>query len=186
MLGVLLLSQAFAQACTSLSEDIVMRMKPILNAILVAGISATASMATVAAEPTAAAGDKPLSTILQSVEKQGTVVSVERERRRWEMLVCQRRGNCHELYLDPATGRELRRQRETTFDRPPPADAKPLSVIVASLEQRNLGNIAEIDFDDRLWEIDVLPEKGRRIELYVDPMTGAIVRCRGGADCPAV
>ena len=161
-----------------------MRMKTILNAILVAWIPATASMATIAAEPTAAAGDKPLSAVLQSVEKLGTVSSVERERNRWEVLVCQRRGNCHELYLDPATGRELRRQRETTFDRLPPANAKLLSAVVASLEQRNLGNITEIDFDDRLWEIDVLPDEGRRLELYVDPVSGAVVRCKGGAGCP--
>lgn len=162
-----------------------MRMKTILNVILIASLSAGASVTALAAEPAAAAGDMPLSAILQSAEKSGSVVSVERERNRWELRVCARRGSCDELYLDPVTGRELRRQREATFERLPPADAKPLSAIVTALEQQKLGNITEIDFDDSLWEVEVLPGEGRRIELYVDPMTGAVVRCRGGAGCPA-
>ena len=160
-----------------------MRKKTILNVILGTSLSLGTSLAAMAVTPV---GDKPLSAILESVEKQGTVASVERERNRWEVLVCQRRGSCNELYLDLVTGKELRRQRENSFDRLPPADAKPLSAIVASLEQRNLGNIVEIDFDDRVWEIDVLPEEGRRLELYVDPMIGAITRCRGGTGCPAI
>ena len=160
-----------------------MHKKTILNVILGASLSLGASVVAMAVTPVS---DKPLSAILQSVEKQGTVSSVERERNRWEVLVCQRRGTCQELYLDPVTGKELRRQRETTFDRLPPADAKPLSAIVTSLEQRNLGNIVEIDFDDRRWEIDVQPEEGRQLELYVDPVSGAITRCRGGAGCPAI
>ena len=157
-----------------------------ISVILAVSFSLGASITATASSPAATAGEKPLSAILQSVEKQGTAVSVERERRRWEVLVCQLRGNCHELYLDPVTGAELRREREGSFDRLPPADAKPLSTIVASLEQQNLGNIVEIDFDDRQWEIDVLPEEGRRIELYVDPVSGAITRCRGGTGCPAI
>lgn len=160
-----------------------MHKKTILNVILGASFLLGASIVAMAVTPV---GDKPLSAILQAVEKQGTVSSVERERNRWEVLVCQRRGSCNELYLDLTTGKELRRQREASFDRLPPADAKPLSAIVAALEQRNLGNIVEIDFDDRVWEIDVLPEEGRRLELYVDPMSGAITRCRGGAGCPAI
>lgn len=160
-----------------------MKMKSILNVILTASLSLGASLSAAAVTP---ASEQSLSTILQSVEKQGIVSSVERERNRWEVLVCQRRGSCHELYLDPVTGKELRRQREASFDRLPPPDAKPLSAIVAALEQRNLGNIVEIDFDDRVWEIDVLPEEGRRLELYVDPVSGAITRCRGGAGCPAI
>lgn len=159
-----------------------MHKKTILNVILGASLLLGASIVAMAVTPV---GDKPLSAILQAVEKQGTVSSVERERNRWEVLVCARRGSCSELYLDPVTGKELRRQREASFDRLPPADAKPLSAIVAALEQRNLGNIVEIDFDDRVWEIDVLPEEGRRLELYVDPVSGAITRCRGGAGCPA-
>ena len=162
-----------------------MRMKTILNVILVAAISVGASIAAVAAVPAPAAGDKPLSAILESVEKRGRVVSVEREWRRWEVLSCSRRGICHQTYLDPVSGRQLRREREGAFDRLPPADAKPLSAVVASLEQQNLANIVEIDFDDRVWQISVQPEEGRRIELNVDPATGAILRCRGGAGCPA-
>jgi len=163
-----------------------MRMNTILNVILVAAFSAGASVAALAAEPAAAAGDQPLSAILATVEKEGTVVSVDRDRRRWEVLVCQQRSACNELYLDLATGRELRRQREASFDPQPAADAKPLSVIVASLERQNLGDIHEIDFDGREWEVEVRPEDSRRLELHLNPMTGAIVRCRGGSGCPAI
>lgn len=162
-----------------------MRMKTILNVMLVAAFSTAASMAAVAAVPASSTGDKALSAILESVEKQGRVISVEREWRRWEVMSCSRRGICHETFLDPATGRQLRRERESAFGRLPPADAKPLSAVVASLEQQNLGNVVEIDFDDRVWQIGVQPEEGRRLELDVDPATGAILRCRGGKGCPA-
>ncbi|MCY7313671.1 MAG: PepSY domain-containing protein [Pseudoxanthomonas sp.] len=161
-------------------------MMTILNVILATGSLADAGMSAFSAEPAAAAGNKLLSAILATVEKEGTVVSVDRDRRRWEVLVCQQRGACIELYLDLATGRKLKREREASFDSQPPPDAKPLSVIVASLERQNLGNIHEIDFDDREWEVEVRPEDSRRLELHVDPMTGTITRCRGGSGCPAV
>ena len=80
-----------------------MHKKTILNVILGASLSLGASVVAMAVTPVS---DKPLSAILQSVEKQGTVSSVERERNRWEVLVCQRRGSCSELYLDPVTGKE--------------------------------------------------------------------------------
>lgn len=131
-------------------------------------------------------GEKPLSQIVQSVESHGTATQAERERRHWEVKVCPRRGRCLEFQLDPVTGQELRRRNEASSDRLPPANAQPLSAIIASLEQRELGSIVEIDFDDGLWEADVRPANGPRIEVHIDPFDARIVRCRGGRGCPTL
>lgn len=145
--------------------------------LLAAAVSASAG----AAEP--AAGDKPLSAILQTVEKHGTVTRAEREWRYWEVLVCESRTRCTEFYLDPVSGREIERSREGSLARLPPGNAKPLSAVVASLEKRELGTIGEAEFDDGRWEIDVRTAQGRNIELYVDPLTAEITRCEGRG-CP--
>ena len=60
-------------------------------------------------------GDKPLSEILVPVEAHGTVISADQGRNRWEVVVCERIGNCTEVYLDRATGQELRRERENSL-----------------------------------------------------------------------
>ena len=64
----------------------------------------------------------------------------------------------------------------------PPADGMPLSRLVAGLEAReDLGAITEIEWDDDgYWEVDVLslPE-GRKVELRLDPFTGAELGRRG-------
>ena len=87
------------------------------------------------------------------------------------------------VYLDRATGQELRRERENDIERMPPPDAKPLSAIALSLEQRGLGGITDVEFDNRQWDVDVRNAQGQRAELKVDPMTAEITRCRGRA-CP--
>ena len=109
-------------------------------------------------------GDKPLSEILVPVEAHGTVISADQGRNR-------------------ATGQELRRERENDIERMPPPDAKPLSAIALSLEQRGLGGITDVEFDNRQWDVDVRNAQGQRAELKVDPMTAEITRCRGRA-CP--
>ena len=128
-------------------------------------------------------GDKPLSEILVPVEAHGTVNSADQGRNRWEVVVCERIGNCTEVYLDRATGQELRRERENDIERMPPRDARPLSAIALSLEQRGLGGITDVEFDNRQWDVDVRNAQGQRAELKVDPMTAEITRCRGRA-CP--
>lgn len=60
---------------------------------------------------------------------------------------------------------------------------KPLSAIALSLEQRGLGGITDVEFDNRQWDVDVRNAQGQRAELKVDPMTAEITRCRGRA-CP--
>ncbi len=133
--------------------------------------------------------DRPLSEILQQAESRGTISMVERERGYWEIVSCDNRGRCTEHRHDPATGHELRsRARAVKAETLPPPDAQPLSAIVASLEERNLGNITEIDFDDGEWEIDVRTGSGRskrdRIELHVDPVNALITECSGRGNCP--
>ena len=72
---------------------------------------------------------------------------------------------------------------ENDIERMPPRDARPLSAIALSLEQRGLGGITDVEFDNRQWDVDVRNAQGQRAELKVDPMTAEITRCRGRA-CP--
>jgi hypothetical protein len=52
----------------------------------------------------------------------------------------------------------------------PPADGKPLSAIIKSVEDLGLGVIRAAEFDDGLWEVAVC--KGRDcLDLYMDPRT---------------
>jgi hypothetical protein len=56
----------------------------------------------------------------------------------------------------------------------PPADAKPLSQILQTLEQQ--GNVAyfdEVDWDDDgYWEIEYVDRSGNRVEIRLDPVSG--------------
>ncbi|THF64988.1 PepSY domain-containing protein [Pseudothauera nasutitermitis] len=56
----------------------------------------------------------------------------------------------------------------------PPADARPLSEIVAALERQGYGPIVEVDFDDGRWEIEAY-RQGRKFDLRVDPHSGALL-----------
>ncbi|MCC5966921.1 MAG: PepSY domain-containing protein [Natronohydrobacter sp.] len=59
-------------------------------------------------------------------------------------------------------------------DRVPPADALPLSVIVAGLEERfDIQFIDEIEWDDDgYWEVELFTNDGAKVELKIDPITG--------------
>ena len=117
-------------------------------------------------------GSKPLSAILKSLEGQelGVLASTEFDDGWWEVKVCKA-GACQKLYIDPRTGEEKRRRKTDSDDELPPANAKPLSAIVQSIEDRGLGAIAEVEFDDGFWEVE-LRKDGRKIKLDVDPSTG--------------
>lgn len=60
----------------------------------------------------------------------------------------------------------------------PPADAKPLSDVLAALERsENVAWFDEIDWDDDgYWEIEYRRADGGRVEIRVDPVSGAICR----------
>jgi hypothetical protein len=60
----------------------------------------------------------------------------------------------------------------------PPADAKPLSEIVKSLEEHGYKDVERIRFDDNVWVIDAHQHNGKEIDLRVDPVSGKIVKSR--------
>ena len=55
-----------------------------------------------------------------------------------------------------------------------PSDARPLSQIVAELERQGYAPIVEVDLDDGRWEVAAYRE-GRKVELKVDPRSGAVL-----------
>ncbi len=61
-------------------------------------------------------------------------------------------------------------------DELPPANAKPLSEIIKSLEDRGYKNISEVEFEDGAWEIEAHPVGGKEIEIHVDPIAGKILK----------
>ena len=58
----------------------------------------------------------------------------------------------------------------------PPANAKPLSEIVRSLEDQGYNDVERIKFDDNVWVIDVHRAGGKKIKLHVNPVSGQVVK----------
>jgi len=61
-------------------------------------------------------------------------------------------------------------------DETPPANAKPLSTIIKTIEDRGFGTITEVEFEDGKWEVEVHQAGGKETEIHVDPVTGQISR----------
>jgi uncharacterized membrane protein YkoI len=59
-------------------------------------------------------------------------------------------------------------------DETPPANAKPLSAIIKTVEDRHYGTITEVGFDDGKWEIEVHQAGGKEKEIHVDAVSGQI------------
>ena len=59
-------------------------------------------------------------------------------------------------------------------DELPPANAKPLSEIIKTVEDKGLKTITEVDFDDGVWKIEARQVDGKEITLKVDPVTGDV------------
>ena len=55
-----------------------------------------------------------------------------------------------------------------------PANAKPLSEIVKSVEDKGYKIITELEFDDGVWKIEVHRPDGKEVHIKVDPVSGAI------------
>lgn len=135
------------------------------------------------AQSTAPAGSMPLSSILESVEAGGdrTIFSADFHRSNWEVVSCQGRSRiCREDVIDPATG-EVRRSETELVARLPPRGALSASEIVRRVEAMNAGNIGEIEFDDRRWEVELWSSRLARTELRIDPISGNVTRCEGRA-----
>lgn len=63
----------------------------------------------------------------------------------------------------------------------PPKDGKPLSEIVKSVDDKKIGVMTEVEFDDGLWEVEL--HKGTaETKLYIDPKSGKVNRQRDSAD----
>jgi len=60
-------------------------------------------------------------------------------------------------------------------DELPPANAKPLSAIIKTVEDRGYKVISEVEFEDGKWEVEVYQAGGKEIELPVDAISGQIV-----------
>lgn len=118
-------------------------------------------------------GSKPLSKILQSVEEQksGVVAEVEFEDGLWEVTVCEADA-CEELHIDPESG-GVKQTEKTGSEETPPDNAMQLSKIVQTVEDREQGIVTEVEFDDEVWEIELL-KNGEEMELEIDPATGEI------------
>jgi hypothetical protein len=59
-------------------------------------------------------------------------------------------------------------------DETPPANAKPLSAIIKTVEDHGYKVITEVEFEDGKWEIEVHQAGGKEIELHVDAISGQI------------
>jgi hypothetical protein len=132
------------------------------------------------------AGSQPLSAVLESVEKSATmiVVSADFEKGRWEIVACSEDGKtCREAYIDPVSVKEQRSSRVSPSDVRAPRGGKTASQLARSLEERKLGVITELEYEDAVWEASIRGD-GVRAKLYLDPATGDVRRCRGRG-CPS-
>jgi hypothetical protein len=59
-------------------------------------------------------------------------------------------------------------------DEVPPANAKPLSQIIKAVEDKGLKTIAEVEFDDGVWNIEAHQADGKEVRLKADPVSGEI------------
>lgn len=109
---------------------------------------------------------KQLSAILASVEasQPGQISEAELDDGLWEVKVCSQTG-CEKLYINPITGKQVRR-KATGRDSIPPKNSKKLSGIIRAIEAKAVGHITEVEFDHGVWEINT--------RLAVDPQTGKV------------
>jgi hypothetical protein len=62
-------------------------------------------------------------------------------------------------------------------DEIPPANGKPLSEIIHSLETQGHRVITDVDFDENVWIVRVY-KRGLEFEMRVDPVTGQTLSLR--------
>ncbi len=89
----------------------------------------------------------------------------------WEVEAVDRFGRKIDLVVHPTSGAIL--------NAPDDGGATPLSAerIHAALTQAGYTRIHDLDYDsDGYWEADAVNTRGERIELRVDPYTGAVLR----------
>lgn len=125
------------------------------------------------ADDTPPADARPLSQVIHAIEARnlGTITEVEFDDDVWEFELYQ--GDTKiKLDVDPRTAEIVRRKtKSSAHDTLPPQDAKPLSEIVKSLEDQQLGTLTEVEFDAPHWEVK-LRKDGKKMKLRIDPRTG--------------
>ncbi len=88
---------------------------------------------------------------------------------------------CVEEAIDATTGTVRSSDTEGVLILPPDG-ALSASAIAKQVETLGIGQIIDLEFDDRRWNVEV--RSGiRRAEFYINPMTGKVERCRGSL-CP--
>ena len=80
--------------------------------------------------------------------------------------------------VDRCRGKDEREDRAAQAgwfsDESPPANAKPLSEIIKSVEDKGYKTITELEFDDGVWKVEVHQPDGKEVHIKVDPVSGAI------------
>lgn len=161
-------------------------MQPVsLFAISAALALSACSTSAPAAQEVPGSGTLPLSKILTTVEAGGAriVHSADWDRRgRWDVVSCPGRTRvCVEEAIDATTGTVRSSDTEGVLTLPPDG-ALSASAIAKQVETLGIGQIIDLEFDDRRWNVEV--RSGiRRAEFYINPMTGKVERCRGSL-CP--
>lgn len=117
---------------------------------------------------------KPVSKLLADLEKVGfaPIVDVSFDSGKWE-IEAYKGNEQRELLIDSVTG-AIVGDRADEPDPKPPANAKPLSAVILTIEQAGNATILDITFDDGRWEVDILRD-GQTRELHIDPESGAVV-----------
>lgn len=64
---------------------------------------------------------------------------------------------------------------------PTGGEAKPQDAIIRMLQKKGYQNIRGLEREDGCYEAKAYDMQGKRVEIYVHPNTGEIVRTKGGA-----
>jgi len=126
--------------------------------------------------PRPQAGTISLKEIVTTLEADGyQFVNASFDERRWE-LEGYRNSFAYELWVDRETGRLLSARRGDAAPLPP-AGAKPLSHILATVEKSGCTQITSAELEQDHWVVEACRDLAKR-ELHVDLMTGEILRER--------
>jgi hypothetical protein len=128
-------------------------------------------------DETPPADAKQLLEIVTSLEEAGygPIVDVSFDDGTWE-VECYREKIAYELLVDPSNGKVVSEHRDDA-GATPPADAKLLSEIIASLAKAGYADFNDVSFEGQIWEVEARREGVKR-ELRVDPKTAEIISDR--------
>jgi len=126
----------------------------------------------------------PIEDVVATVRKEGygEIYAVDIEHGRYEVKARDPHGQIVELFLDLKSG-ELFRDAATgkpLFKRVGPikGTGTPLSVehVVAQVEAAGYTGVYSIEYEHSLYEVKALDPAGRKVELYVHPKSGELLK----------